>query len=146
MTDLDLSDDCADDVEQVIVAWLTPLRRTAAVRRTNDELPFTLVTHITGSEKPAEYVADEVVSVHTLCSRADGPMAAADEAQLTHRRMLALRNLPLITLPDGRDVSVDYVSVEETPHREFYANEILRHVGRYRVGLSYVDQPVDSGS
>lgn len=143
---LDLSEDCADDVEQVIVAWLTPLRRSAAERRTGDVLPFTLVTHVTGSEKPEEYLAEEVVSVHTLCDRADGKMAAADEAQLTHRRMLALRSLPLITLPDGRNASVESVTVDESPHWEFYSNEILRKVARYRIGLTYDDQPVESGS
>lgn len=137
---VDMSEDCADDVEQVIIAWMAPLRRSAATRRTNDVLPFTLIHHITGSERPAEYAADEVVSVHTLCDRADGEIAAAAHATRTHRRMLTLSTTPLITLADGRETSVDYVTVEETPRWEFYSDQILRKVARYRIGLSYVDQ------
>lgn len=145
MTDIVL-DESTDDVEEVLVAWLEPLRRTAAVRRAGDELPFTLVHHIDGTEKPQEFTADEVVSVHTLCDRADGEAAAAREAKLTHRRMLLLaKTLPAITLTDGRQASVDFVQVVETPHWEPYSNEILRKVARYGIGLSYVDQdPIDA--
>lgn len=147
MTEPLLLNECTEDVEEVVVAWLTPLRRCAAVRRAGDELPFTLVHHIDGTEKPQEYTADELVSVHTLCDRALGEMAAKDEAKLTHRRMLLLaKTLPVIDLSDGRQASVDFVQIAETPRWEFYSNEILRKVARYAIGLSYIDQPDEPGS
>jgi len=134
--------ECADDVEAVVVAWLTALRRSAAFRRPGDPLPFTLVHHVTGTESIDESTADAVVSVHTLCDKAAGESAAADECQLTHRRMLLLaRELDPITLPDGRMVSVDYVTVEEPPIWEPYSDTILRKVARYRIGATYSVQP-----
>lgn len=144
---VELLDECADDVEEVIVAWLTPLRRCAAVRRQGDELPFILVHHITGTERPDQMVADEVVSVHTLTDRSLGQVVHATTAKDTHRAMLRLaRHLDDIELTDGSFVNVDYVTVEETPITEFYSDQILRTVGRYRIGLTYTTQPVESGS
>lgn len=144
---VELLDECADDVEEVVIAWLTPLRRCAAVRRTGDELPFTLVHHITGHERPDQMCADEIVSVHTLCDRAVGPAAAKAAAKDTHRAMLRLaRHLDDIELSDGSSVNVDYVTVEETPITEFYSDQILRTVARYKIGLTYTTQPDGSGS
>lgn len=138
MSSDDVLDECADDVEAVVVAWLAPLRRTAAFRRPGDELPFTLVHKVTGTEHVDEGTAEEVVSVHTLCDAADGQAAAATECQRTHRRMLLLaRHLDTIELPDGRMVGVDYLAVVESPIWQQYSDTILRKVGRYRIGLSY---------
>lgn len=135
-----------DDVEAVVVAWLTPLRRTAITRAAGDELPFTLVRCVAGSEEL--FFADPVVSVHTLCDRASGEAAAAAEAQSTHQRMLQLKNTIdwTIVLPNGREAAVDYVTVTESPRWEQYSDQILRKVGRYEIGLTYTDQPGDYGS
>lgn len=139
----DVLDECADDVEATVVAWLAPLRRAAAFRRPGDELPFTLVHKVTGTESVDEGTAEEVVSVHTLCDAGAGAADAATECALTHRRMLLLaRQLDAIELPDGRMVGVDYVAVVESPIWQQYSDTILRKVGRYRIGLSY--SPADT--
>ena len=142
MTDL-VFNDCADDVEAVMVAWLTPLRRCSVTRIAGDELPFTLVKHVAGTENPGEGLADPIVSVHTLCDRSYGESEAAYEAQLTHRRMLLLaRTLDWqITLPDHTEVAVDYVTVVESPIWVPYTDQILRKVGRYQIGLTYTEHP-----
>lgn len=143
----ELLDTCPDDVEAVVVAWLSPLRRCAVTRVAGDELPFTLVKHVAGSESVDVGTADPVVSVHTLCDRADGQAEAATEAQLTHRRMLLLaRTLEPFTLPDGTGVGIDYVTVVESPIWVPYTDQILRKVGRYAIGLTYTDQPDPLGS
>lgn len=139
-----LSDELADDAEEVVIAWMTPLRRSATVRDPqNDPLPFTLITHITGSECEEESFAQPVVSVHTLCAKKLGFAAATNEARLTHRRMLRLaRHIDNIPLTDGRVADVDYVEIVESPRWEPYGDDqILRKVGRYRIGLTYVTVP-----
>jgi hypothetical protein len=134
-----LLDEAAEDIEEAVVAWLNPLRRSSAFRRTGDPLPFTLVTHVAGKECVEEGTADPIVSVHTLCDKALGEDAAAAECKNTHRRMLLLaRELPDITLTDGRIVSIDYCEVVESPIWVFYSDLILRKVGRYQIGLSFV--------
>ena len=136
----ELLNEAPDDAEEVVIAWLTPLRRTAQTRRSGEPLPFTLVSHIAGEECPEEFYADDVVSVHTLCDKALGEDAAKDEAEATHRRMLLLaRYLPDVVLTDGRIATLDYVDVFARPRWEPYGDDqILRKVGRYRLGLSYV--------
>lgn len=143
----ELLDECADDVEAVLVAWLTSLRPTGIERRAGESLPFTVVTAVAGTESVDESSVEQIVSVHTLCDRgsghaADGHVAAAAECALTHRRMLELaRQLDPIELPDGRLVSIDYVEVAETQAWQPYSDTILRKVGRYRIGLTYTIQP-----
>jgi len=131
-------DEAPDDPEEVFIAWLKPLRRTANTRRSGDPLPFTLVCHIAGEE--IDGYADAVVSVHTMCNKALGEDAAKDEAELTHRRiMLQARYLEDIVLSDGRIATVDYVNVFEMPHWvEYGDDQILQKIGRYRIGLAYV--------
>lgn len=136
---IDLLNEAAEDAEELIVAWLTPLRRSGAIRHSGDPLPFTLVTHIAGSESVDEGLADPVVSVHTLCDKNLGEDAALAECKLTHRRMLDLgRNLRDITLTDSRIANVDYLEVVESPIWVYYSDLVLRKVGRYRIGLSFV--------
>lgn len=143
----ELASECANDVEAVVVAWLSELRRTSIVRVAGDELPFTLVKAVAGSDNLDTGTADRVVSVHTLCERTLGISEAAREAQDTHRRMLLLgRTLDSFPLADGTMVSVDYVNVVEYPIWVAYTDEILRKVGRYAVGLMYEDQPDPLGS
>lgn len=145
---IDLLYEAPEDDETIVVQWLSSLRRTGITRRSGDELPFTLVRHVAGSENVDVGTADSIVSVHTLCDRADGEVAARNEAKLTHRRMLELaRTLPVFALPDGRNVGVDYVAVSESPLWEPFGDEqILRKVGRYLIGLMYTDQPDPAGS
>jgi hypothetical protein len=135
----------APDAEEVLIAWLTPLRpgATASARTNTDPLPFTLITHITGSELVDSGTADPVVSVHTFCDKTLGYDNAKTEAQRTHRRILQLaRNLDensTLVLNNGQQVGVDYVKVTEAPVWVPYQDtRILRKVGRYAVGLSYV--------
>jgi hypothetical protein len=132
-----------DDIETLIIAHLWPLRLPDPKRHvgsfrdaTKDGLPFVLVTHVTGTEDPSLSLADPVVSVHTLCDKALGATAARDEAQKTHRRMLLLTQGGQITV-GSRTAGIDYLDVVEAPHWEFYSDQILRKVGRYRLGLPY---------
>jgi hypothetical protein len=127
-----------EDIETLLVAHLSPLRRCGFERKPGDPLPFTLVTHITGTESAQEGTADPVVSVHTLYDKTAGAPAARDEATRTHRRMLSLLVDPTIVLSGGRLVAVQYLDVVEQPRWEYYSDTILRKVGRYRLGLPYV--------
>lgn len=140
---VELLGEAPDDVETVVVAWLSPLRRTSSSRRAGDVLPFTLVTHIAGNENVDGSTADPVVSVHTLCDKSLGYVAARDEADRTHRRMLQLaRYLEDVELANNRLATIDYVSVSEQPRWVDYGDDqILRKVGRYTIGLSYADVP-----
>lgn len=137
---VELADQLADDVEEIVIGTLVVLRRTADERKPTDPLPFTIVTHVAGAENPDEGTAAPVVSVHTLTQKSLGKVNLKNEARLTHRRMLWLgKSCPTITLADGRLVSVDYVDVLESPIVVPYGDDlILRKVGRYEVGLTYV--------
>mgnify|MGYP000526419338 FL=1 len=126
-----------EDVTTALVAWLTPLRRTADSRGPNDPLPSTVVEHITGAEDSDAGVCDQVVSVHTFVAKSAGTVVLRDEAAKTHRRMLLLNDRPQITI-GTRLVSVDYVEVVEPQIPVFYSDTVIRKVGRYRVGLPYV--------
>jgi len=135
---VDLSDTAPEDVEQLVIAWLTPLRRCGAERRSNDPLPFTLVTHVAGAEDEQISTAEPIVSVHTLCDKSLGLKAAAAECKLTHRRMLYLaQHISDIPLLNARLVNIDYITVVESPRWEYYSDLILRKVARYAVGLTY---------
>lgn len=138
MTD-ELFERAPDDVEELIVEWLSPLGPAFVVRRPGDTLPFRRVAHIAGYENPQLELAEAVVSVHTLCRKADGWRAAKDEAADTHRRMLELaKNLDTIELFD-RDADVDYVTVFQSPIWTPYEDDqIVQKTGRYAIGLSYV--------
>lgn len=137
---VEVLNEAPDDAEEVVIAWLTPLRRTAQTRRSGEVLPFTLVSHLTGTEDVCNFYADDVVSVHTLCDKGLGEDNAKDEADATHRRMLLLgRYLPDVVLTDGRIATIDYCDVFERPKWVPYGDDqILRKVGRYKLGLSYV--------
>jgi len=134
-----LNEEMADDVEEIIVNWLIPLRPSASIRLLTDPLPFTLVTHITGSECEEESHSEPIVSVHTLCDKTTGLTAVKNECRLTHQRMLRLaRHLDDIPIT-GRIASIEYVDVTESPIWVPYGNDaILQKVGRYRIGLQFV--------
>jgi len=128
------------DAEELVVAWLTPLGRTGIERRSGDELPFRLVTGVAGDEDVDLEIGAAVVSVHTLCARSAGSVTARNEARLTHQRILQLaKYLDTITLADGTEASIDYLRIFQPPLWLPYGDDqILRKVGRYRIGLSYV--------
>lgn len=130
----------AKDIEVLLVAWLSPLCRTASARVAGDPLPFILVTHISGSEDVDLGLADPVVSVHTLCDKTLGYDAAMIQAEKTAARMRELgRHQDAIELSDLSWANVDYCHVFESPvWVPFDDVRILRKVGRYKIGLSYV--------
>lgn len=133
--------ECCEDAEELIVAWMQPLRRSSVNRRSGDPLPFTLITEaIPGQEDEQNGIAEAIVSVHTLCDKELGRAAAKEEAKKTHRRMLELsRGLDTITLTDGRLACVEYCTIFQRPiWVSFEDTQIIRKVGRYRIGLSYV--------
>jgi hypothetical protein len=135
---VDLAHYTAEDVETLLVAWLTPLRRSGSFRDPDtDPLPFTLITGITGTENISEGFADPVVSVHTFCDKAAGEVAARDECTKTHRRMLRLATFSDTITLNGRIRGVDYVDVVEAPIWVYFSDQVLRKVGRYRIGLPH---------
>jgi hypothetical protein len=139
-----LNEDMADDAEEVVIAWMAPLRRSATVRDPlNDPLPFTLITHIGGGEIEEESIAEPILSIHTLCDKQLGWSAAKEQCRLTHRRMLWLaRHLENIPLTDGRIAGVDYVETLELPRWEPYGDDqILQKIGRYQIGFTFVAVP-----
>lgn len=142
----DLLDYGPDDIETIVISHLKPLSMAGGVtniRRSGDPLPSILVNHIDGTECEEESVVDEVVSIHTLFPRANGDATAVrafrDGAIRTHQRMLLLaRDLVDVPLPGGRFADIEYVKVFSRPRTEPYGDDqILRKVGRYRIGLSY---------
>lgn len=135
-------DEAPDDAEEVVIAWLQPLRRTSNTRKSGEPLPSTLVCHIAGEE--VDGYADAVVSVHTFCDKDLGEDAAKEECELTHRRMMLLaRYLEDVVLTDGRIATIDYVKVFEMPKFvEYGDDQILQKIGRYALGLSYVATPI----
>lgn len=120
-----------DDIETVVVQWLSPLRRTANTRRSGDPLPMTVVVTVAGTESVEESTADPVVSVHTLVRKSLGEDNARDEMLKTHKRMLLLaRNL--------EQFNIDYLKVFQYQRREPYGDDqIIQYVGRYQFGQSY---------
>ena len=138
---VELLDEGPDDPEKVLISWLAPLRRTASVRRSGDPLPFTLVNHLSGSEDVDLSDLDALVSVNTLCDKGLGEDNAADESDMTHRRLLLqARYLEDVDLADGRIATIDYLKVFEHPVCKPYGDDqIIRYVGRYILGLSYAN-------
>ena len=134
---VELSAYAPEDVQTALVAWLTTVHHAAFARNAGDPLPSIVVEHITGTESAQMGVADQLASVHTFCDKALGYPAARDNCAGTHKRMLLLATTSQTITISGRQVGVDYVEVVESPHWEYYSDNILRKVGRYRIGLPY---------
>ena len=111
MTDPLLLDEVAPSAEVVVVSWLTPLGRAGTRRKSNDPIPFRLVTRFAGADDPERGSDTAVVSVHTF---ADGPEAAVSESQLTHRRMSLLTRNPLTTISLLQESLLIGLTVEES--------------------------------
>lgn len=133
----ELYEEDTPDSEDFLVAWLAPLMRSATERKTNDVLPFALVTRIVGSDDPDSGSCEDTLQVDVL---ARGAQAAAVAAKNMHRRinLLARTQIP-VTLSDSTVVGPDYVKTVRRPSREPYPDDkIVRYVARYRLGLSFV--------
>lgn len=128
-----------EDVEELLIAWLSPLRRTGNERIAGEVLPYTLVHQVGGEENMDEGTAAPMVSIHTMTNKRLGRANMKTEAKATHNLMLRLgMHCDAIQLSDGRLVGVDYVQVIESPIYTPYNDEqILRKVGRYEIGLTY---------
>lgn len=131
-----------DDIEEALSTYFGALRRSGSAWETDDGLPFTIITALTGGEDPEIGTASPLVQVDTLCDKSLGYEAARDECRKTHQRALYLaRFLPGITL-SGRIFGCDYVKVVESPTwKPFGDTTVLRKVGRYEFGLGYVPLP-----
>lgn len=136
--------EAAEDVETVLVSWLRPLYPDGHVsndRRSGDPLPYVLVHHLDSNEDICTSSVDALVSIHVLTHKAAGEVSSRDEMDTVHRRLLLLgRYLEDVALIGGRNATIDYFDVSSSPKREEYGDEmILRRVGRYNLGLSYVE-------
>ncbi|AXQ64922.1 head-tail adaptor [Mycobacterium phage ThetaBob] len=138
MTSPELLPEAPPNAELVVVAWLTPLGRTALRRKAGDPVPFRLVTRVAGGDDPEIGIDTATVSVHTFAST---PEAAVTESDRTHRRMSILTVDPLteITmLGSGLVVNVDYCRTLMRPTRVDYEDpNVIRYVARYEIGTSY---------
>lgn len=133
----DLYDQDAPDVEDFVQCWMQPVMRSAVERETGDDLPFCLVTRVSGADDPDCGTDDPVVQLDFF---GKGVQAAKQAANDGHRRMTLLaRTSDDVTLSDNTIANCDFVETILKPFRMDYADsQIVRYVARYRVGLSYV--------
>lgn len=138
--DIETADEAPEDGEEVVIAWLAPLLRTVVERKAGDILPMAIANQVAGTENPDEGTAAPIISVHVLCARLLGRNNLKLQAKAVHARMIRLGlHCDFITLSDGRKVGVDYVDVTEQMINVHYGDDmILRKVGRYEIGLTYV--------
>lgn len=131
-----LFDQQTSDAEQIVVAWLTPIGRTAIKRRTTDPLPFRIVREVANFEDDLPVANYATVSVHTLASTESDCVA---ESKLTHQRMLWLvRNPQTEITVAGGIVTTEWVEVDHAPIWVDYENEqIFRKVGRYQLAVPF---------
>lgn len=135
---VDLLNETAPDVQRVIVAWLRPLGRAGTQRLSGDPLPFRLVTRIAGADDHVEGIDVAVVSVHTFATHE----TATDASNETHQRMLYLQRHPftdVTMLGSGVVANINFCETVEKPTLVDYGDpNLLRYVGRYRIGLDFV--------
>lgn len=138
---VELLGEAPDDEESVFVSILLPLRplATSNERKPGEPYPFCLVNSLGGPEDVDCGWGDPVVQIHTLCEKRLGQLAARNESDNTHRRILWFaRNLEDVPLEDGRMATIDYIKVFQRPRRiEAVDKEIIQYIGRYQIGLSY---------
>jgi len=127
----------APDVEEFVVAWLTPLGPTSVERPAGATLPYRMVNRVAGADDLAIFSDDPVVSVHTFAATRT---QAKTEARITHRRMLVLANNPMtnVTITGGL-ANVEYLETFEGPYWVDYLDKtISRYVARYRLGFKFI--------
>lgn len=139
-------DEDADPVEDIVISWLAPLLpigQVADARIPGENLPFILVVHLDGDEDVDCSAVDDLVSIHCLYPKGLGQAnrkACSDFSRIVHRRMLKLARELEPSDVDGRPVAVDYVKVfARFKFVEYGDEQILRMVGRYRIGQSYAN-------
>lgn len=143
---IELIDEVGEDAEEVTIAWISAVIRSAIRRRTGDPLPFGLVRCIDDQDDADSAFTTSTVSVHTLCDAtlADAEALCTDKAIEVHRRIIYLSRNPLadIILSDARVANVNYL---ETVHKPIWVDygddQILRKVARYRIGHEFVPAP-----
>jgi len=124
---------------EMLIAWLTPIGRAGAKRKSGDVLPYYMVNRVAG---PDDKVTDYgTYSVHSFAA---SYTAAEDAARLAHRRILAL-GPPLapqrrVTISGGRIVQADRVMTDQAPFWLKYSDEVNleRFVARYDIDLRFV--------
>lgn len=121
----------APDIEELLVAWLSPVGACGTLMSTNPTMPFILVTRLSGGD---DAVTEEAtVSVHCFHNTRS---LAAEYARQVHYRMKNLLPKTPILMSNGSYVSVDYVYVIEAPAWRDYEDKTLwRYCGRYRIDL-----------
>ena len=148
----ELLNEGAEDSVTVAIAHLLPLdpvnKAVSDMRRAGDVLPFRLVTHLQTTESIEESYADCLVSIHTMCDKNLGGkdmgyVAARDEEDRTHRRMLLLGRFNIdVPLAGGRFATVESVTpVARSGWMPYGDDQIIQKIGRYSIGLSYVPVP-----
>lgn len=137
-------DQDAPDVEDFLCCWLAPLVRTATERRSDDPLPFCVVTRISGADDVDSSTDEPVVQIDIFDTARNNLQAvqnAKTTANLVARRMNYLaRHLDTnVLLSNGAAANADVVTTVIKPFRMAYTDErIVRYVARYQLGLSYV--------
>lgn len=133
---IELLDDDAPDVEQVVAVWLRELGRAGTVYTSGDQLPYRVVKRVAGTDDLDLGDDFAVISVHTFAATM---RAAKTETRLTHRRMNYLARYPHtdIELSDGTIVNIDSCVCTEKPTEETYSADVVRYVARYRIGLAF---------
>lgn len=132
-----LLDEDAPDAEDFVVCAMAAVMRSATERDTDEVMPFCLVTRITGEDDPDCGCDDPVMQLEFFDR---GAAAASLTKRSGHRRMTRLaRSLVDVTMSDGSIANADYVITTLKPVRMPYVDDkIVRYVGRYRIGLSFV--------
>lgn len=145
----ELYSEAAPDSDDFLINWLQPLLPAALERDTDEELPFAVVQLIVGTDDPDEGSCDDIVQIDLFVG-ADtsgpsspeklAPAQAKMWAKKVHRRINFLRqNQDPVVLSDGTIIGPDFVRVTQRFRREPYKDDnIVRLVGRYRIGLSFV--------
>lgn len=140
----DLLGEDAPDVEDFVCVWLGVVVPASVTRTLNDPLPFCVVQRVAGEDDPNEGIDDPAVQVDIFDRARDGmtaEQAAKKTANMVHRRMNKLARQPdtTIVLSDGTTANIDFMLRSSKPTRMEYAdNQIVRYVGRYYPGLSFV--------
>src|SRR5258705_10214269 len=122
----------APDVEDLVVAWLTPLGPTSVERPAGAALPYRMVNRVAGADDIYIASDDPVVSVHTFAATRT---AAKTAARITHQRMFVLANNPMtnVVMPSGIG-NVEYLETFEGPYWVDYLDKtVSRYVARYRL-------------
>lgn len=121
------------DVEDVVVAWLTPLGTASVERPAGDDLPFFMVTRVDGDDdKVWDYA---VVDVDVFAADRN---TANLVARTAHRRMISVLPEDEITLSDGSKTGIDRIRTDHGPkYVDWDVDTMQRYVSRYFIDLRF---------